>query len=226
MRFRNPAKRTWSTSWMRSTGLEASCRFHWTQILWQGFWISPPLKPQLFHNIENKHGSAIAICTCKISVLTSKLSNSISFKKSKINSSLNDKIQRRFLLTRRRRKTCSEWENCPRGLCFPTALLSHWTEINIKQSVEFTTPHFCGVWSPVICWKVAKIHQGCSLQLQDEKRNLEPFPKPAHLASSPSTAPRYHLEPQFSWEMFKTLKSNWEKPQGICCSLNSGLITK
>ena len=50
MRFRNPAKRIWSTSWMRSTGLEASCSFHWTQILWQGFWISPPLKPQLFHN--------------------------------------------------------------------------------------------------------------------------------------------------------------------------------
>ena len=140
MRFRNPAKRTWSTSWMRSTGLEASCRFHSTQILWQGFWISPPLKPQLFHNIENKHSSSIAICTCKISVLTSKLSNSISFKKSKINSLLNGKILRRFLLTRRRRKTCSEWENCPRGLCFPTALLSHWTEKNIKQSVDSQPP--------------------------------------------------------------------------------------
>ena len=141
MRFRNPAKRIWSTSWTRSTGLEASCRFHWTRILWQGFWISPPLKPQLVHNIENKHGSAIAICTCKISVLTSKLSNSISFKKSKINSPLNDKIFRRFLLTRRRRKTCSEWENCPRGLCFPTALLSHWTERD--KYVEFPTLLWC-----------------------------------------------------------------------------------
>ena len=158
MRFRNPAKRTWSTSWTRSTGLEASCSFHWTQILWQGFWISPPLKPQLFHN---KRQNSTKVFTHPAQAEDMQWVRELSSRLVFSNSAA-------FTLDR-------------------------------EKSVGS-----CGVWPPVICWKVPKIHQGCSLQLQDEKRNLEPFPKPAHLASSPSTAPRYHLEPQFSWEKFKT----------------------